>query len=198
MAIAEQGIKDREYAKFIDCNNETAVRTKICQEPGEALKVDIVEDGDIIVYGADSDGTKVQLRLSQEGAVNSNGDYDGTVNKKPSSQGQILHDRAATAASPTETSQNLRPTAVEHDDGSTTRVCADMALHDESGAPYSQANPLPISISESFDAIDFTYPDQKTEIFKYYSGGIGGNLVATVTVTYYDTGKRKIKSVSKV
>ena len=31
--------KDREQAKFVECNNEVAVRTKICQEPGEAIAV---------------------------------------------------------------------------------------------------------------------------------------------------------------
>jgi hypothetical protein len=103
----------------------------------------------IRAFAKDSDGTKREMRLSQEGALNSDGDYDASNNKKPSSNGQILHDRAATAASPSETSQNKRPTAVEYDDGSSTRVCQDMSLHDESGVPYSQSNPLPVSVSES-------------------------------------------------
>lgn len=37
---------DREHEKFVECNNEVAVRTKLCQEPGETIKVDIVEDGE--------------------------------------------------------------------------------------------------------------------------------------------------------
>ena len=103
----------------------------------------------IRAFAKDSDGTKREMRLSQEGAINSDGDYDAANNKKPSSQGAILHDRASTGSSPSETSQNKRPTAVEYDDGASTIVCADMALHDESGVPYSQSNPLPVSVSES-------------------------------------------------
>lgn len=37
---------DREQEKFVECNNQVAVRTKLCQEPGEAIKVDLVEDGE--------------------------------------------------------------------------------------------------------------------------------------------------------
>jgi hypothetical protein len=36
---------DREYSKFVECQNETAVRSKICQEDGESIKVELVEDG---------------------------------------------------------------------------------------------------------------------------------------------------------
>lgn len=100
-------------------------------------------------HGEDSDGTKRQLKLSQQGNANTDGDYDASNNKKPSSNAQILHDRAGTGVSPTETSQNLRPTAVEYDDGVNTRVCSDVSMHDESGVPYSQSNPLPVSVSES-------------------------------------------------
>lgn len=35
--------KDREQAKFVECNNETAVRTKICQENGESVAVRITD-----------------------------------------------------------------------------------------------------------------------------------------------------------
>lgn len=38
-------IRERESDKFVECKGKSAVRTKICQEDGESIKVDIVEDG---------------------------------------------------------------------------------------------------------------------------------------------------------
>lgn len=35
--------KDREHQKFVECNNEVAVRTKICQENGESVAVRITD-----------------------------------------------------------------------------------------------------------------------------------------------------------
>ncbi len=39
----------RENEKFVECpagSGNVAVRTKICQDPGEVLKVDLIEDGE--------------------------------------------------------------------------------------------------------------------------------------------------------
>jgi len=38
-------ILDREYAKFKECNNETAVRVNVCQGEGESLSVEFNEAG---------------------------------------------------------------------------------------------------------------------------------------------------------
>lgn len=48
MAISKN-ICDREYQKFEECptgTDQPAVRTKICQNPGESIKVEVVDDGD--------------------------------------------------------------------------------------------------------------------------------------------------------
>ena len=37
--------RDREKQKFVECKNETAVRTKICQEDDETIKVEIDVSG---------------------------------------------------------------------------------------------------------------------------------------------------------
>ena len=47
MALSKN-IVDREFAKFIDCNDATAVRTTICQESGESVFVNIPEVGNPI------------------------------------------------------------------------------------------------------------------------------------------------------
>lgn len=41
-------IRDREHGKFVECNNEVAVRTKICQETGETIKVEFDTSGSLI------------------------------------------------------------------------------------------------------------------------------------------------------
>jgi hypothetical protein len=46
-----------------------------------------------------------------------------------------------------------------------------------------------------YDAITVEYPDTTTEVFKYRSGGAGGTIQATITVTYTDTTKDDISSV---
>jgi len=100
-------------------------------------------------FSKDSDGNDQEMLLSQEGHVATNGDYNASTNKRPSSSAAILHDRTATTVQPTEAEQNFRPTGVSYDDGVTVVNSADVALHDESGVPYSKSNPLPVSIEES-------------------------------------------------
>jgi hypothetical protein len=100
-------------------------------------------------FSKDSDGNDQEVLLSQEGHIVTNGDYDATSNKRPSSSAAILHDRTATTVQPTEAEQNFRPTGVSYDDGVAVVNSADVALHDESGVPYSKSNPLPVSIEES-------------------------------------------------
>lgn len=95
------------------------------------------------VHGENPAGTKTQLKLSEEGHANTNGDYDASTNTKPSSSGLVAHDRTA---SPDETDQNKRVTAVS---GADDTVCLDVAMRDESGNAYSDTNPLPVAISEN-------------------------------------------------
>lgn len=46
-----------------------------------------------------------------------------------------------------------------------------------------------------FDAIDVGYPSATVETYEYYTGGLAGTLVATITVTYTDATKELIQSV---
>jgi hypothetical protein len=94
-------------------------------------------------FAKDSDGTDRQMLLSQEGHVQSNGDYDATTNKRPSSQGMIVSDRAA---SPDETTMNKRPTAVA---GNDDKVAVDVAISDSQGNRIDQNNPLYVTLTDS-------------------------------------------------
>jgi hypothetical protein len=94
-------------------------------------------------HGKDSDSADQEILLSQEGHTQSNGDYDATNNKRPSSQGMIASDRDA---SPSETTMNKRPTAIA---GEADSVCLDIAMHDGDGNKYDEDNPLAVYMAES-------------------------------------------------
>lgn len=100
-------------------------------------------------FNKDSDGNDQEVLVSQEGHTLTNGDYDASTNKRPSSNAQIIHDRPATATAAAESDQNFRPTGVSYDDGSKVVNSADVAIRDEDGVPFSKNNPLPVAIEES-------------------------------------------------
>lgn len=121
------------------------VKIQDATDPGGVDKgVEVSEKkAHVRVHGKDSDGADKEALLSQEGHIQSNGDYDATNNKRPSSQGLIASDRDA---SPSETTMNKRPTAVEGDDD---KVALDVAISDSSGNRIDENNPLPVYPAES-------------------------------------------------
>ena len=46
-----------------------------------------------------------------------------------------------------------------------------------------------------FDAVDTSYPSSTVEVYRYYTGGLSGTLLATVTITYQDADKCIIQSI---
>jgi hypothetical protein len=94
-------------------------------------------------HSKDSDGNDQEQLLSQEGHSLTNGDYDATNNKRPSSQGLITSDRSA---SPAETTMNKRPTAVAGDNDKTALDCA---ISDSDGNHFGENNPLAVYLAES-------------------------------------------------
>ena len=49
----------------------------------------------------------------------------------------------------------------------------------------------------SWDAVSATYPDAVTEVYSFYSGGLTGDLQATVTVIYSNASKTDLVSAVK-
>lgn len=45
-----------------------------------------------------------------------------------------------------------------------------------------------------FDAFSVAYPNNTTEIYSYFIGGLGGVLQATVTITYTNSSKTELAS----
>ncbi len=48
-----------------------------------------------------------------------------------------------------------------------------------------------------YDAVDVGYPNATTETYEFYSGGLGGTLQATVTLTYVDSTKEDLSTAVK-
>jgi hypothetical protein len=111
------------------------------------------------IHAEDSDNNDLQPLLSQQGHVQSNGDFDATLNKRPSSQGLITSERSS---SPDETTMNKRPTAVV---GDNDKVALDVALSDSSGNSFTEDNPLPVFVTESTgdEIVDF---DEAVDVAK--------------------------------
>lgn len=94
-------------------------------------------------HGEDPGGTKRQLKVSESGKANEDGEYNATTNSEPASSGIIAHSRNATHD---ETKQDKRPTAV---DGESDSVCLDVAFHDSDGNNIDLANPLPVFVGNN-------------------------------------------------
>jgi len=96
-------------------------------------------------HGEDPAGTKVQLKLSETGAPNSQGEYDLTDNTKPASAGMVVHDRTT---APDETDQNVRITGVNDPEDDTVHAL-DVAIRDGDGKKIDEDNPLPVTFAEN-------------------------------------------------
>lgn len=137
-----------------------------------ALPIRSLDDADELVLVKNVDwlnpsGTDNQQQIKEKAAnTRNNGDYEAVGNTEPSSSANIVHDRAATAATPDHTAQNLRPTGVAYDDGVSTVVVSDIGLRDDSGKPYSNTNPLAVSLEESLGDEIHDYNESAAAIVK--------------------------------
>lgn len=52
----------------------------------------------------------------------------------------------------------------------------------------------PFGAPANSDAFTITYPTTTTEVYRYYSGGTGGTLLKTVTLTYSSPAKTQLIS----
>lgn len=143
MADIEKGLPIRTED---DLQQKTQVKIVDHVDPNGVDKQTEVSEKKVHVraFAKDSDGTDKQVLLSQEGHVQSNGDYDAATNKRPSSQGLIVSDRAA---APDETTMNKRVTAIAGEDDT---VSLDVALRHSDGDRIDNNNPLPVYIEENF------------------------------------------------
>lgn len=75
-------------------------------------------------------------------------------------------------------------------------------LFDASGNRHDRLNPFGV-VDDSgsilggikFDAVSVAYPNNTTEVYSYYEGGLTGTLKATVTIVYNSPSKTEISSI---
>lgn len=109
------------------------------------MQIDADKNAHVEMHGNKPDGTTdVVQQLSEEGRSNGRGDYNASTNTKPASAAQILHARTA---SPAEADQTFRPTGVAS--SVDNAKCADVAMRDEAGNPFTVDNPLPVTFVDS-------------------------------------------------
>jgi hypothetical protein len=130
----EADVHERVQVKIVDPTDVT-----------KQAQVDSDKNLHIEAHGNNPAGTDVVLRLSQLGAPNADGVYDGTDNTKPSHSGLIAHVRTAV---PANSDLTKRITAVTGST-STTVTSLDVAIRDYAGEPYTEANPMPVFVSNS-------------------------------------------------
>lgn len=120
------------------------VQVRILDKSVDANQLAIESNGNaqVKVHGQDPSATDQILRTSEQGSASVDGVYDASLNTDPSNSGLIASQRAA---SPADSDQIKRVTAISS--GSVHAL--DISLHDESGNPYSETNPLPVNISET-------------------------------------------------
>jgi hypothetical protein len=190
MADFDSGLPIRSEADGLD--ERVLVKIQDGEDPSGIDKT--VEVSEKLVHtrnhGEDPNGVKKQIKVSEEGHVNSDGDYDASNNTKPSSSGMIAHDRTA---SPDETHQNKRVTAVAGEDDT---VCLDVAIRDESGQRYDSDNPLPVAITEN-EGLEIQDFDQASAVVKDGSTNHDYVVADGVTVLLYGyraSGSGKMKA----
>lgn len=67
----------------------------------------------------------------------------------------------------------------------------------------STSNALRVLLSGSFstpddtDAVTVTYPTSTTEVYAFRTGGVGGTVLMTLTLTYVNASKNDLLSVVK-
>ncbi len=54
-----------------------------------------------------------------------------------------------------------------------------------------------VMVQEDYDYIGASYPDTTTDVFTYKTGGASGTTVAVITITYIDSSKESVSSISK-
>lgn len=135
----EADADDRLQSKLVDFTT-----------PTQGMTVDAQGNAHVEVHGDNPSGGDEVLRLSELGSASVDGVYHATDNTDPSNVGMVA---ATRAASPADSDQVKRLTAITN----STVHALDISLHDEDGAAYSDANPLPVYMA----------PDPGAEVHDY-------------------------------
>lgn len=114
-------------------------------DPTKGAQVDDDKNLHVELHGNSPTDTDKVVRLNEDGKVALDGSYDAVLNTIPSSVGLIAHVRNAAK---TIVHQLKRLSSIDStvDNGVTA---LDVAIRDESGNPFTDNNPLPVTFSSS-------------------------------------------------
>jgi hypothetical protein len=150
MAIGEDYDSGLPIRTEVDAHERVQVKIVDSADPTRQAQVDTDKNLHVEMHGNNPAGIDVVQRLSQLGAPNTDGIYDGTDNTKPSHSGLIAHTRSDT---PSDSTLNKRVTAITGAT-STSVTSLDVAIRDYAGEPFSEANPLPVFMSNSTGGVE--------------------------------------------
>lgn len=163
------GTDERLQTKIVDATSPDT----------QQMEVDSDNNAHVEVHGNNPASGDEVLRLSEQGHAAIDGLYDGTNNTDPSNIAVIAHSRNAT---PGDTQATERLTSIEDSAGEVRAL--DISLHDEAGEPYSQTNPLPVSVEES-EGDEVADPDQATSIASDASSNHDYTVTAAKTLVIH-------------
>lgn len=86
---------------------------------------------------------------------------------------------------------------VEHNSDASAKRVSLRVFNTETGQWENSSLSMGKIVWEQFDYIDADYPSSTTETYTYKLGGSGGTTVAVVTVTYTDSSKDNVDTVSR-
>ena len=148
------GTDERVHVKIVDYSDPSGVDKQV--EVSEKLV-------HIRAFGEDKNGTKRQLKLSESGKVNGDGEYDSANNTEPNSAGLIAHERNAAKD---ETHLTKRISAVDST-VDTTITALDVAIKDSNGDPITENNPIPVTFEESAGEEIFDFNGSATDVVRH-------------------------------
>lgn len=127
-----------------EADADQRVQVKIVDKTtvSQQMIVDADSNAHVEIHGNDPAGVDRVIKTSETGSIDIDGVYNVSTNTQPANVGLVAHVRAA---SPLDSDQSERLTAINNG----TVHALDIALHDESGIPYSNSNPMPVVVLES-------------------------------------------------
>lgn len=129
------GTDERVHVKIVDGTNPAVNQTEVDSDSNLHIEV----------HGNRADdAADIVLRLSELGATVIDGLYEADDNSDPSNIALVAHTRNDT---PADTQSTERLTSIEDSAGAVRAL--DISLHDEDGEPYTENNPLPVTLEES-------------------------------------------------
>lgn len=151
MSDQKLGLPVRSEADGTD--GRVQVKVVDATTPAQQMEVDTDGNAHIEVHGNRADDAADQvLLLSELGYANTDGVYHADDNSDPANVGLVA---LSQNASPVDSQQTLRLTAIANGTGSTRSL--DVAIRNSDGEPISESNPIAVFLAENpgIEVVDY-------------------------------------------